>query len=210
MILTYKKNFDENVLNVLTPVKNDKLHISSINYLEEPLIVQLKGNLQEKNSIKLLNDGKKNIEFLDKIQNSIVDIIHKNTQKFFNGKEFSIEKIQNAMSKLYVINKSGEYFLKFKETDNTSYFDCFNEPIELENLLGSNCDVALQLDITYIKSVINIDLTCKGIKECKKKETKVIFLEPEPKEIKKTQDAPPQIWLEVEKTPEKTDDLDFF
>lgn len=196
MILNYKKPFDADLLTVEPPCKNDKLHVSNILYAEEALSLQLRGLLVEKNKLKISqNDARKVLEFFQTIEKSISTFIYNQSENFFNGKKFSLEKIQTSIHKFYEISKNGEVYVKFRG-DNYSCIDHYGKDISFDEVKETTCDIVVELKgITYIKSVSNIDVIIKGVKQGKKKTVAFDFLDTEPI---------------VEKKEIKTDDLDFF
>lgn len=196
MILNYKKKLNQDLLSVEKPVKDDKLHYSTVSYSGEPLSIQVRGVLEGKAKIKITNNTDKFLELLGDISGSISSIVHKNSEEFFNGKKFSLDKIKNSLFNIYKVEESGEIVVNSKGEDYVC-MDYFENEIPFEEAKGTVCDVVLKISgLTYIRNSLVITSKISHVKQCKlKKDKKVVFLD---------QDST------IKKKEENTDDLDFF
>lgn len=199
MTIHYDKPIDRTLINILAPQKTDKgLNYSTLSYDNDSLLIQVKGVIEGKNTVKIKYNGEYVVDLIKNIQEEVSNKIFDNSEDFFNGKKFSLDKISSSLTNFTSISKNGELLIHYKGEPKTC-IDYFGNPLSLENIKDTVCYFIFDIEkITYLKSVIIFDIELKGIKQCKIKEKKkVSFLEESLNE-------------EDNFNPKSSDDLNFF
>lgn len=181
MLVHYKKIVPDHI-NLLPPVKDKKGYKSVIVYTQdsEDLVIQTpnvsivadyktnKMNL----SFSMLKKGEF-LTFLEELQEKIVNIIFKKSETFFNGKEFSENKIRNSLKPIYTLSNEGVV-----NVDNILFLnDVKVDDIitTTEDINGGSFIAILKLDcVSFIKAEIITSIRLIRLKKCM---TKTVFNE---------------------------------
>ncbi|RPJ72841.1 MAG: hypothetical protein EHM20_13220 [Alphaproteobacteria bacterium] len=183
-ILKYK-SVDISKVNIGAPVKTGKTHYSAIHYeTDSSLIFQTPEIILEESStsvqarFQLINKGYF-FTLLEDLQNRIVDRIYTNSKTFFNGKEFSEDRIRNSLKKIFVLDDNGEVIISSLVFDeNVRYFDSFRDHLptkpefplrcvcifSVDKVLYDKRDIVVPITVTHVK--IGKFLNEKKVREC--------------------------------------------
>ena len=122
-------------------------------YKNNPLVIQL-----PKTKIKNIDNAKILIEINDEIitylikplEEYIINSVHENSEKWFNGKKFTMNKIMNSL--VSPLTKDSTKSLKLTLTKNTMYFNRYKTMIQHDDIKLSNDDI----DIICLVKIANI------------------------------------------------------
>lgn len=127
-------------------------------YKNRSLVIQL-----PKYKIKNIEDNKLvlNVDeslfqyFISPLEEHVIDTIHKNSEKWFNGKRFTINKIMNSIVSPYT-KKENEHTLKISLTKNTMYFNRYKNIIQKDDInLDSDVEIIGLVKIANIQFLQN-------------------------------------------------------
>ena len=133
------KTIDVNKIKLSVPVKFNKKYSSYLVYYDEPLFIQTpKLRLSEITSdfeyIFEITESPEFIFVIRDIENRIKDLVHTNSTRWFDNKQFSKESIESRLISL-VQNEHGKTFLKIPfESKNLTFFNQFKNIISKEDL----------------------------------------------------------------------------
>lgn len=206
MVVVKFKDFLIDELTLSVPVKENKVYVSKINCpnIQIPAIDILNENTLSFEVIQraLL------LSFLEDIERKIVTTIANNSVDFFKGKEFTLDRIKNSISKVVSVTETKAYINNATVCENCILIDMFNEKISPDFPIH-NAVCILNFDtVVFDKKSITVFITVSGIKvkyPKKSPASDVCFLDedPEPEQLQQ-----PEIkTITIRKDP---DDLDFF
>ena len=164
MVNSYKKSIDEEKIQVNPPVKNEhKQWVCNVSYDSSPFLIQSPRIriIKETGTLIFKVDSKKEfLDYLSSVEDSISKNIYDNSERFFSGKKFSLEKITNSMSPSWDIDDVGFVYLQpsNKEEDLTSIkcADMFNNEISYEKL-QENVSVILHVEsVLFTKKMFKV------------------------------------------------------
>lgn len=133
--------------------KDTFTHFIDMYYKNNPLVIQL-----PKTKIKNIDNAKILIEINDEIitylikplEEYIINSVHENSEKWFNGKKFTMNKIMNSL--VSPLTKDSTKSLKLTLTKNTMYFNRYKTMIQHDDIKLSNDDI----DIICLVKIANI------------------------------------------------------
>lgn len=218
-LFKFKDIHVENVV-ISKPEKIDGEYKSKIFYgkEEQPLLIQTPeliingSNVSNGSGVEfnMINNG----DFfclLDNLTETIITCIYTNSKDFFNGKEFSENRIRTSLNKIVDVDTEG--IVKLNATTAGIEFKVINifneEIIDYQFPLKGKCILEIS-EITYHKKDFIVNLNIKSIKLSPKKLKKGIPVdldETEESEVTEQVDETEQVILEI---PENVDDLEFF
>lgn len=184
-VIQYKL-FDVDKLNIIGPSENNKsctfMYEDSSNfYIQTPEL----SVCPENNSVnfKMVNRGQF-LTLLENLYDKIIESLHLNSKDFFNGKQFSEDRIKKSLQKLFEIDTNGNVSLKnIKLSKDVKYYDSFNTLLsKYDNGKIINCKSLIKLNfIKFDKMTCYVDLSITQIKLSfnKKKITECVFDEEE-------------------------------
>jgi hypothetical protein len=125
--------------------KDTYTHFIDIYYKNHPLIIQL-----PKYKIKSIDNNKMVIHVDDKIfqylisplEEHIIQATHNNSEKWFSGKKFTMNKIMNSIVSPFNKNENESTTLKLALNKNTMYFNRYKTLINQSDIICSE-DVEL-------------------------------------------------------------------
>ncbi len=131
-----------------------------------------------------LKDNSINIDYkfenvLSQIVQQIKDYIMENSRELFNGKVFTLEKIDKSLNPPYENNN-----LSLDIAQNIRIIDQFGKELSVETL-NYDCALCILLikELQFIKTKINLVIELTNVKvyyyskDCTKKKTKMVLLE---------------------------------
>lgn len=133
--------------------KDTFTHFIDMYYKNNPLVIQL-----PKTKIKNIDNAKILIEINDEIitylikplEEYIINSVHEHSEKWFNGKKFTMNKIMNSL--VSPLTKDSTNSLKLTLTKNTMYFNRYKTMIHHDDIKLSNDDI----DIICLVKIANI------------------------------------------------------
>lgn len=133
--------------------KDTFTHFIDMYYKNNPLVIQL-----PKTKIKNIDNNKILIEINDEIitylikplEEYIINSVHEHSEKWFNGKKFTMNKIMNSL--VSPLTKDSTNSLKLTLTKNTMYFNRYKTMIHHDDIKLSNDDI----DIICLIKIANI------------------------------------------------------
>lgn len=133
--------------------KDTFTHFIDMYYKNNPLVIQL-----PKTKIKNIDNNKILIEINDEIitylikplEEYIINSVHEHSEKWFNGKKFTMNKIMNSLVSPLI--KDSTNSLKLTLTKNTMYFNRYKTMIHHDDIKLSNDDI----DIICLVKIANI------------------------------------------------------
>lgn len=214
---------DVDVANVVIskPEKIDGEYKSKISYgdddtllIQTPELIINDGNGSNKVEFNMINNG----DFfclLDNLTETIITCIYTNSKDFFNGKEFSENRIRTSLNKIVDVDTEGVVKLNATTAGiDFKVINIFNEEIiDYKFPLKGKCILEIS-GITYHKKDFIVNLNIKSIKLSPKKLKKGIDVELDETEVsegeKVEETEVEQIEQEIIEIPENVDDLEFF
>ena len=173
-VLKYQ-DVDISKVGIGLPIKEKgAVYYSPLTYTEgisgNALVFQTPAVVLETNPLRatfqLVNKGYF-FTLLEDLQNRVVDRIYTNSKKFFNGKEFSEDRIRNSLKKIIVIDEAGAVTVNGLEFDkNVKFFDSFKDtlaqsdvsfPVQcscifsIDRVVYDKRDVLVPIKITHVK-----------------------------------------------------------
>ena len=133
--------------------KDTFTHFIDMYYKNNPLVIQL-----PKTKFKNIDNNKIVIEINDEIitylikplEEYIINSVHEHSEKWFNGKKFTMNKIMNSL--VSPLTKDSTNSLKLTLTKNTMYFNRYKTMIHHDDIKLSNDDI----DIICLVKIANI------------------------------------------------------
>lgn len=195
MVLTYKDTMDYSKIIVSSPVKDNKEWNCNIAYMEQPLLIQTPRIKFDKELNVLtfkLRTKKEFIEFLENVENGIVQYISKNSKELFSGKIFSDEKIKSCLQSSWDIDDTGYVYIKPGNVsfDDVVCYDIFNKRIEFSEV-GHNITALLHVkSVSFSKNLFRVNYIMKQLKISKFEENKTLEFgeEPEKQNVRENDD----------------------
>ena len=188
------KNFDLDQLNLEFPNKNGDTYICEFNYqnskdftIQSPELTINSDGV----SFKMINKGQF-LTLLENLYDKIIELLSFNSKDFFNGKQFTEERLRKSLKKIVSLNidngdvkindikisKSVKIFNSFMDTVSNlpeTPFNCVGI-IKLNNISFIKTECYLNLVITHVK----LPLDKKKITECIFEDEQESEPEPEP------------------------------
>jgi hypothetical protein len=215
-VISYKQiNIKD--ISISLPIKGTDGYSCGILYNNEPLIIQTPVlNFSETETSFNMIDNGQFFSLFDNMTNHFIENIFVNSKKFFNGKEFSENRICNSMKKTVETFDNGLVMLYASKTD-TKFFNILNDPTEMPIFPFSGKCILVVDTIEFSKKDIKVSVYIKSIKLSSKKLSKkkdpLDFDEELETEIIETEIIEPvqepEI-IELETEISNVDDLEFF
>lgn len=151
---SYKKICPE----ATTELKKDTFtHFIDIYYKNQSLVLQL-----PKYAIESINNNKmiiyvddELIQYLIKpLEEHVINTVHCQSEKWFNGKRFTMNKIMNSL--VSPLNKKGDkHTLKITLDKHTLYFNRYKNVINKEDIMGSDIEIVCLIKISNLQFLQN-------------------------------------------------------
>lgn len=136
-----------------TSYKKNNKHIIDMYYKNNCIIIQLP--IQKLKNIKdnilalELNDSDINEYIIKPLEEHICETVHKYSERWFNGKHFTMNKIVNSLKSQIKKNENNTFYLDLLVNKNTLLYNRYKTLIELDNInLNKDADIEL---ITLIR-----------------------------------------------------------
>lgn len=145
---TYKKEFN----------KGESIHFIDMYYKNDAIIIQLpryKIKNMNNDKIGLFIDDDLVKYFIKPLEEYIIDYIHINSEKLFNGKKFTMNKITNCMLSPY---DNDDRILNLTCNKNTLYFDRYKNILsksDVEKNIDSNVHLISLIKIANLQFLKN-------------------------------------------------------
>jgi hypothetical protein len=196
MVLSYKTIPDQNLVEISPAVKNPETNKwdCKIKY-EDKLLTFNTPKVNIKDGVLFFDIKKKKIflDFLEKIDETIINYLAENCEKFFKGKKFTLERLKNSLQPQIDIDENGTVSLSAIFDDNVKFFNTFGDPIQ-PNEVGKYCSAVICVEkVTFTKDLFKLKYVIKVIKSSKFEKNNENFDEPV-KELPQT--------VELEKDPD--------
>jgi hypothetical protein len=133
--------------------KDTFTHFIDMYYKNNPLVIQLpKTKIKNLDSNKILIEiNEEMVTYLIKpLEEYIINTVHENSEKWFSGKKFTMNKIMNSL--VSPLTKDTSNSLKLTLTKNTMYFNRYKTMIQYDDIKLSNDDI----DIICLVKIANI------------------------------------------------------
>lgn len=200
-MIDYKQQFIYENLYIKNPIKKDGKWFMELTYDNNKVSFQspvLKIDKQE--GMLFFDTTKKSsfFTFLSDIEKHIIDYIHTNSRRLFDGKEFSLDKIKSSLVSPW--NLSNDLHLQFKYGDlsQVKIVSPFGDTIT-ENELNKNVICIFSLDnVVFSKSTFSLDFQITKIRARKPQGETEEFFKPV---IEQTENNKPEV---------QNDETDFF
>lgn len=213
MTLLKFKDTDVKNISICKPEKIHGIYKSKILYCEEPFLIQTPELEFDENCCKfnMINNGQF-FSLLDNLTEYIIEYIYTHSKEFFNGKEFSENRIRTSLKKIVEVDNNGNVEFQAKSCNDLKVMNIFNEEInEYSFPLKGKCIIKIS-EIHYNKKDFIVSIPIKCIKLSTKKLKKNIDIDLEETETitEKIEDITEKIQEELETIKENVDDLEFF
>lgn len=122
-------------------------HFIDMYYKNRSILIQLpkyKIKSIDENKIVLLVDNSIFQYLISPLEEHIIEHTHKNSEKWFNGKRFTTNKIMNSIVSPYNKNDD-EHTLKISLTKNTMYFNRYKNIIQKEDIAQNNLESDVEI-----------------------------------------------------------------
>lgn len=213
MIRSYKESVNSEDLDVKAAVKNTetKKWVFSVKdfLFQTPRIKIIKetGTL-----IFKLESKKQFFNYLELLEESVCDHLYKNSEKLFNGKKFSKEKILESMTSSWDIDDSGYVYLQpeIKDFNDIKCLDIFNNEISYDDLQEKVTAVIKLNSISFSKTSFKINYIFQLLKMSKVQNILKSNPFDEGDNEQKVEQIPEIYEQSDEITRETQDELDFF
>lgn len=206
MTLIKYKEFDLQKVIICKPQKISEGYSSVILYddnNEELLIQTPEITLKDPQTItfNMINNGQF-FSILDELKEHIIEYIFVNSKSFFNGKEFSSNRIRNSLISLQDVDDNGNVKLHLNSSLDFKVTNIFNETCENYGYPLTGKSIIKVKQINYTNKEFKIVIEPKKLKLSPKKLVKKTDFDIEYDE--------PEIEQEIETITENVDDLEFF
>jgi len=208
------KTFDINQLNLEIPTKNESGNYTcEFKYSDTAdfVIQSPEVNVADNGiTFKMINKG----QFLTLFENlyeKIISLLLVNSKDFFNGKQFSEERLKSSLKKIIYTDQDNVRINNIKISKTVKIFDAFKDTLVLLPETAFNCTCLIELNnLTFDKTECNVNLLITYIKLplVKKKFTECIFEDEISNESEITQE--PEIEKKVVIIQNDEKDLNFF
>jgi len=176
------KSFDIDKLKIIGPSENNKSCTFMYDDLTDFYIQTPELSLcTENNSVnfKMVNRGQF-LTLLENLYDKIIELLHVNSKDFFNGKQFSEDRIKKSLQKIFEIDTDGNVSLKnIKLSKDVKFYDSFNTLLSTPEIGNTiNCKTLIKLNfIKFDKMCCYVDLSITQVKLSfnKKKITECVF-----------------------------------
>jgi hypothetical protein len=209
-LLKFKETDVKNVV-ISKPEKVDGIYKSQILYVDEPFLIQTPELEFDENCCKfnMVNNGQF-FSLLDDLTEHIIQYIYTHSKEFFNGKEFSENRIRTSLKKIVQVDNEGNIEFQAKSLHDLKVMNIFNEEIINYTFPLKGKFIVEFAEIHYEKKEFIVSIPIKYIKLSPKKLKKEddIFLEDV--EVVEESETKEPIVQELETIVENVDDLEFF
>ncbi|MFM2395151.1 MAG: hypothetical protein RLZZ546_3134 [Bacteroidota bacterium] len=169
-IFKYKDiKFEEIALS--KPIKDGGNYISSFSLHKEEgisdLIIQTPTDLIYKDNILCFSLTKKGnfYTFMEELKDRAVDILYKNSEKFFKGKKFSQDYIYRSVETPVDINDEGISIIKnVTLSDKAIVYDYFKDIVKTHSSPYNGVFILKISHLSFIKKTIKINIEILAIK----------------------------------------------
>lgn len=181
MVLSYKTIPDQTLVEISPAVKNPETNKwdCKIKY-EDKLFTFNTPKVNIKDGVLFFDIKKKKIflDFLEKIDETIINYLVENCEKIFKGKKFTLERLKNSLQPQINIDENGTVSLSAIFDDNVKFFNTFGDPIQ-PNEVGKYCSVVICVEkVTFTKDLFKLKYVIKVIKSSKFEKNNENFDEP--------------------------------
>lgn len=181
MVLNYKTIPDQTLLEISPAVKNPETNKwdCKIKY-EDKLLTFNTPRVNIKDGVIFFNIKKKKIflDFLEKINETVINFLYENCEKIFKGKKFTLERLKNSLQPQIDIDENGTVSLCTTFDDNVKFFNTFGDQIQLHEV-GQHCSAVVCVEkVTFTKDLFKLKYTVKVIKSSKFEKNNENFDEP--------------------------------
>lgn len=181
MVLNYKTIPDQTLLEISPAVKNLETNKwdCKIKY-EDKLFTFNTPRVNIKDGILFFDIKKKKIflDFLEKIDETIINYLAENCEKIFKGKKFTLERLKNSLQPQIDIDENGIVSLSAIFDDNVKFFNTFGDSIQPQEI-GNHCSAVICVEkVTFTKDLFKLRYVLKVIKSSKFEKNNENFDEP--------------------------------
>jgi hypothetical protein len=137
----YKKLCQEATIELK---KETFTHFIDMYYKNNPIIIQLpKYNIKNIDNNKMVISVDETLYqyLINPLEEHIIQIVHEQSEKWFNGKKFTMNKIMNSIVSPFN-KKESDSTLKLSLNKNTMYFNRYKTLIQLEDI-STNSDIEI-------------------------------------------------------------------
>jgi hypothetical protein len=188
MVLSYKTPLNKELFEILPASKNESngKWECKIIYEGQPLVFTTP-RLKLKECKLFFNITKKKafLDFLESLDEIVVDNLAENTEKIFNGKVFKKEEIKSSMEPQIDIDENGTVDISTTFNENILFFNNFGDKIE-EKDTGENVSANICLDkVCFTKNLLKLQFITRSLKASRFEKNNETFDEPLAPEQKK-------------------------
>jgi len=169
--------FDNKPYKKIKTIHTDKLIVKSVYYIDisynaEPLYIQipkcrLESFCERDNLVTLLVDKYFYEKFLKRLEIKIIDTVYNNSEKWFGGKRFTMNKISNCIVSVVEKISDDDYRFTISVGKNIIVYDRCNTRINLQDIKLLESDMLEVVCILCIENLQFIDnlFTCNAVVE---------------------------------------------
>lgn len=158
--MNYKKDFDYSLLHIAPAVKNKESGewVCALSFEDKDFIVSTPRVKIQENSLVFKTENKKVfLDFIDKLEASVIQHLFDNSVKIFKGKKFSFEKIKNSLVPSILLSEDGRFACLETEThEDIKCFSPFGEEItrtEVQKYVTAHLKIN---SIVFLKELFHI------------------------------------------------------
>lgn len=179
-VINYKENVKLKDIRIAESNKNKDTNTwdCEVSYLNGPLLVSTP-RLKIQDGFLVFNGKhkKKFLDFLENLENSLVETLYEDSLIVFKGKKFSQQRLKESLEPSIDIEHS-DILLKTVVSDNVKCFDLFGDSIEYEKI-SKDVSAVLQIDkIIFNKDLYRINYKITHLKMTKPEKIDEINFEP--------------------------------
>lgn len=205
MTLIKYKEFDLKNVVICKPQKTAECYSSVVLYgdNEELLIQTPEITLKDPQTMtfNMVNNGQF-FSVLDDLKEHLIEHIFVNSKSFFNGKEFSSNRIRNSLISIQDVDDNGNVKLYINNSTDFKVTNIFNESCETHEYPLTGKSIIKVKQINYTNKEFKVIVELKKLKLSPKRLVKKTDFDIEYDE--------PEIKEEIETITENVDDLEFF
>jgi hypothetical protein len=181
MVLSYKTIPEQTLLEISPAVKNPETNKwdCKIKY-QDKLLTFNTPRVNIKDGVLFFDIKKKKIflDFLEKIDQTIVNCLFDNCEKIFKGKKFTLERLKNSLQPQLDIDENGTVSLSTTFDDNVKFFNTFGDQINPQDI-GDHCSANICVEkVIFTKDLFRIKYTIKVLKSSRIEKNNENFDEP--------------------------------
>ena len=167
VVLSFKDQIDPTKIILEKPVKSDGKWNINLKYSEAPLLFKTsRVRFNKESSVLMFNLQTKSsfVHFLENLEGIVINKLHENSTSLFNGRKFSLEKIQSSLNRSWDITENGNVILNTSCKQNVVCTDMFGEKTYFENINNNVSAVLLVKNISFTKNLFEIQFEISHLK----------------------------------------------